>query len=232
VCVSSRQPRGQPFCTWRSDSILFSRQLLSRRASGISSNMPSATDLFGSPGAITREMLFDLMVLARDTSFPDAQIRVICDTVTQDNINGNVELLRRKHASQNTSLVLVSTPSPPQSVTSVQSKPYARLLNKTSSEPGAVLCADTFYRLCNDERNKLKRLSVFCPFALSFRRCPHSDRCQLIHICWVRFIAFGSEISANVALGGPLQARTHLHVLSRSYSHLRSSFQWNTLYQD
>jgi hypothetical protein len=191
--------------------------------------MPSATDLPDSSGAITREMLFDLMVLACDTSFPDAQIRIICDTVTQDNINGNVELLRRMHASQDTSLVLASTPSPPQSVSSVQSKPYARPLLETSSEPGAILCADTFYRLCKDERNELKRLSVFCPFTLSFRRCPHSDRCQLIHICWVRSLASVSEKLANVMIGSLLQARTHLHVLSRSQTHLRFGLQRNTL---
>jgi hypothetical protein len=158
--------------------------------------MPSATDISGSPGPITREMLFDLMVLARDTSFPDAQIRAICDTVTQDNVGTSIELLRRLHASQDTSLVVASKPSPVQSVASVQHKPQIRPFPNASSEPGAALCAETFYKLCNDDRLKLQRLSAFCPFTLAFRKCPHSDRCQLIHICWVCSAAFMPRITS------------------------------------
>lgn len=55
-----------------------------------------------------RDMLFQLMLLARDTSFSDAQIRAICDTVTQENADDSVELLRRLHASQKTSMVLAA----------------------------------------------------------------------------------------------------------------------------
>jgi len=147
--------------------------------------MPSATDPSGSPGPITREMLFDLMVLARDTSFPDAQIRAICDTITQENVGDSVELLRRLHASQDTSLVVAAASSPVQSVVSYESKHKSRPAFFTSTQPGAILCADTFYKLCTEDRVKLKHLSKFCPFTLAFRKCPQSDRCQLIHICWV-----------------------------------------------
>lgn len=118
-------------------------------------------------------------------SFPDAQIQAICDTVTQENVGDSVELLRRLHASQETSLVLAAPPSPVQSVASFRSKPQARSFPNASSEAGAMLCAETFYKLCKDDRLKLKRLSGFCPFTLAFQRCPHTDRCQLVHICWV-----------------------------------------------
>ncbi|KAH0334002.1 hypothetical protein KCU81_g9616, partial [Aureobasidium melanogenum] len=70
--------------------------------------MPAFVETSAAAGPITREMLFQLMVLARDTSFPDAQIRAICDTITQDNAHDSIELLRRLHASQDTSLVLAS----------------------------------------------------------------------------------------------------------------------------
>ena len=140
--------------------------------------MPSLTDPSGSPGPITRDMLFELMVLARDTSFPDAQIHAICTTVTQDNVGDSVELLRRLHASQDTSLVVATKPSPVQSVVSYESKHHHRPLVRTSSQPGAVICADTFYKLCRDDRAKLNHLSKFCPFTLAFRKCPQSDRCQ------------------------------------------------------
>ncbi|KAH0148678.1 hypothetical protein KCU67_g11359, partial [Aureobasidium melanogenum] len=69
--------------------------------------MPAIVDP-SAAGPITRETLFQLMVLARDTSFLDAQIRAICDTITQENANDSIELLRRLHASQETSLVLAS----------------------------------------------------------------------------------------------------------------------------
>lgn len=147
--------------------------------------MPSATDLSGASGHITREMLFDLMILARDTSFPDAQIQANCDTVTQENVGDSVELLRRLHVSQDTSLVLATVPSPVQSITNYQSKSHAYPFHDSSSAPGAALSAATFYRLCKDDRNKLKHLSKFCPFTLAFRKCPQSDKCQLVHICWV-----------------------------------------------
>ncbi|CAD0090127.1 unnamed protein product, partial [Aureobasidium vineae] len=126
------------------------------------------------------------MTLARDTSFPDAQIRAICDTVTQDNVNDFIELLRRLHASQETSLVLATAASPVQSISSFESRAQARLVKRTSSEPGAVLCADTFYRLCKDDQNKPQRLSLFCPFTLVFRKCSHGGGCQLEHICWCK----------------------------------------------
>ena len=167
------------------ESNLFTPLLLTRRARAVSPDMPSFTDPSGSPGPITREMLFDLMVLARDTSFPDAHIRAICDTVTQENVGDSVELLRRLHASQETALVLAAPPSSVQSVASFRSKPQARSFPNASSEAGATLCPDTFYKLCKDDRLKLQRLSAFCPFTLAFQRCPHSDRCQLVHICWV-----------------------------------------------
>jgi hypothetical protein len=182
--------------------------------------MPSASDISGSPSSITREMLFDLMVLARDTSFPDAQIQAICDTVTQETVGVSVELLRRLHASQDTSLVVAITPSPVQSVASFQSKYQALPFHDSSSAPGAALCAETFYRLCKDDRNKLQRLGAFCPFTLAFRRCPHSDRCQLIHICWVHWAASILETTANGSIGSSLQARTYLHVFSRGCSHV------------
>ncbi|CAD0114546.1 unnamed protein product [Aureobasidium uvarum] len=147
--------------------------------------MPGIIDPPAPLGPITREMLIQLMTLARDTSFPDAQIRAICDTVTQENVSDSIELLRRLHASQETSLVLTSAASPVQSISSFESRPQARPVKRTSSEPGAVLCADTFYRLCKDDRIKLQRLSAFCPFTLVFRKCPHGGGCQLEHICWV-----------------------------------------------
>lgn len=182
--------------------------------------MPSVTDLSRSPGSITREMLFDLMVLARDTTFPDAQIRAICDTVTQENVGDSVELLRRLHASQDTSVVVAATSSPVQSVVSHESKHRPRLLLRTSSEPGAIICADTFYKLCRDDRAKLNHLSKFCPFTLAFRKCPQSDRCQLIHICWVSQGSFRSVISTDSCLGAPMHARLHLHVLPPGSPHL------------
>ncbi|KAH0133330.1 hypothetical protein KCU67_g16504, partial [Aureobasidium melanogenum] len=121
------------------------------------------------------------MVLARDTSLVDAQIRAICDTITQENANGSIELLRRLHASQETSLVLASAVGPVKSAANPRSKPPSR---QSSGEPGAVLCADTFYRLCKDDHVKLQRLGTFCPFILNFRKCPHGRACQLKHICW------------------------------------------------
>lgn len=143
--------------------------------------MPAVVDPFA-PGAITREMLFQLMVLARDTSFPDAQIRAICDTITQDNANDSIELLRRLHTSQDTSLVLPPAVGSVKPGATPRSKPPPR---QSSSEPGAVLCADTFYKLCKEDRVKLQRLGTFCPFTLNFRKCPHGHACQLKHICWV-----------------------------------------------
>ncbi|CAD0099866.1 unnamed protein product [Aureobasidium mustum] len=137
--------------------------------------MPAVVDASVVPGPITREMLFQLMVLARDTSFPDAQIRAICDTVTQENANDSIELLRRLQASQETSLVLASAVAPMKLAATPRSKPQ---LPQTSTEPGAVLCADTFYRLCKDDRTKLQRLGTFCPFTLAFRKCPHGLRCR------------------------------------------------------
>ncbi|KAH0293747.1 hypothetical protein M436DRAFT_62561 [Aureobasidium namibiae CBS 147.97] len=148
--------------------------------------MPAATDPSGAVGFITRVMLFDLMVLARDTSFPDAQIQAICDTVTQENLGDSVELLRRLHASQDTSLVLATTPSPVQSAANSQTKFQSHPFHDSSAGPGAALSSATFYRLCKEDRNKLKYLSKFCPFTLAFRKCPQSDRCQLVHICWER----------------------------------------------
>jgi hypothetical protein len=144
-------------------------------------NMPAIVDP-SAAGPITRETLFELMVLARDTSFLDAQIRAICDTITQENANDSIELLRRLHASQETSLVLASAVGPVKSAANPRSKPPSR---QSSCEPGAVLCADTFYRLCKDDHVKLQRLGTFCPFTLNFRKCPHGRACQLKHICWV-----------------------------------------------
>ncbi|KAG9570429.1 hypothetical protein KCU71_g378, partial [Aureobasidium melanogenum] len=43
-----------------------------------------------------------------DHSAADVQIRAICDTITKENANDSIELLRRLHASQETSLVLAS----------------------------------------------------------------------------------------------------------------------------
>ncbi|KAH0039251.1 hypothetical protein KCU78_g1337, partial [Aureobasidium melanogenum] len=142
--------------------------------------MPAIVDP-SAAGPITRETLFQLMVLARDTSFLDAQIRAICDTITQENANDSIELLRRLHASQETSLVLASAVGPVESAANPRSKPPSR---QSSCEPGAVLCADTFYRLCKDDHVKLQRLGTFCPFTLSFQKCPHGRACQLKHICW------------------------------------------------
>lgn len=144
--------------------------------------MPAVVDPSAAPGPITREMLFQLMLLARDTSFPDAQVRAICDTVTQENANDSIELLRRLQASQETSLVLASAVAPMKIAATPRSKPQ---LPQTSTEPGAVLCADTFYRLCRDDRIKLQRLGTFCPFTLAFRKCLHGRACRLKHICWV-----------------------------------------------
>lgn len=144
--------------------------------------MPAIDETSAAAGPITREMLFQLMVLARDTSFPDAQIRAICDTITQENANDSIELLRRLHASQDTSLVLASAVGSVKSAAIPRSKPPLR---QSSSEPGAVLCADTFYRLCREDRVKLQRLGTFCPFTVNFRKCPHGRACQLKHICWV-----------------------------------------------
>ncbi|KAG9951376.1 hypothetical protein KCU85_g2735, partial [Aureobasidium melanogenum] len=143
--------------------------------------MPAIDETSAAAGPITREMLFQLMVLARDTSFPDAQIRAICDTITQENANDSIELLRRLHASQDTSLVLASAVGSVKSAAIPRSKPPLR---QSSSEPGAVLCADTFYRLCREDRVKLQRLGTFCPFTVNFRKCPHGRACQLKHICW------------------------------------------------
>ena len=182
--------------------------------------MPSITDLSGSTGHITREMLFDLMVLARDTSFPDAQVLASCDTVTQENVGDSVELLRRLHASQDTSLVVAAKPSPVQSVVCHESKHQPRPLLRISSEPGAIICADTFYKLCRDDRAKLNHLSKLCPFTLAFRKCPQSDRCQLVHICWVSQGSFRSLISTDSCLGAPMHARWHLHVLPPGSPHL------------
>jgi hypothetical protein len=129
--------------------------------------MPSATDSNSSSGAITREMLFDLMVLARDLALPNAQIHTLCDTITQENASDSVKLLRRLHDSQNTFLAVVSIPLPLQSVVSLQNKFHARPFGNTSSEAGAILCAETFYKHCRDDRLKLKRLMPFYPFALA-----------------------------------------------------------------
>ncbi|KAH0359717.1 hypothetical protein KCU65_g9814, partial [Aureobasidium melanogenum] len=89
--------------------------------------------------------------------------------------------LRRLHASQETSLVLASAVGPVKSAAIPRSKPPPR---QTSSQPGAVLCADTFYRLCKEDRVKLQRLGTFCPITLNFKKCPHGRACQLKHICW------------------------------------------------
>jgi len=191
--------------------------------------MPSLTDPSGSPGPITRDMLFELMVLARDTSFPDAQIHAICTTVTQDNVGDSVELLRRLHASQDTSLVVATKPSPVQSVVSYESKHHHRPLVRTSSQPGAVICADTFYKLCRDDRAKLDHLIKFCPFTLAFRKCPQSDECQLIHICWVRSDTSSLVTTTHSCPGRPMHARRHLHVLPPGSLHLRLSPQRNAL---
>ncbi|THX15076.1 hypothetical protein D6D13_02360 [Aureobasidium pullulans] len=43
---------------------------------------------------------------------------------------------------------------------------------------GAVLCAETFYSLCEEDRVKLRELSLFCPFTLAYKSCVHGNRCQ------------------------------------------------------
>ncbi|KAH0352716.1 hypothetical protein KCU83_g3370, partial [Aureobasidium melanogenum] len=128
--------------------------------------MPAIVD-HSAAGLNTRETLFQLMVLARDTSFPDVQIRAICDTITKENANNSIELLRRLHASQETSLVLASAVGPVKIAANPRSKPPSR---QSSCEPGAVLCADTFYRLCKDDHVRLQRLGTFCPLHFEFSK--------------------------------------------------------------
>lgn len=159
----------------------------------IMSNKIKAPDL---PGQVTREMLFHLMALARDVSFPDAEMRAICESVTYENINDTIHLLRRLHALKSSSastgnLSAAQSGATHQPLASVQGfqrpepeKP-ALSVARASPEPGAVLCAATFYALCEADRDKLQTLSVFCPFSLAYQQCVHGQMCQLRHICWV-----------------------------------------------
>ncbi|KAI5276024.1 hypothetical protein E4T47_01045 [Aureobasidium subglaciale] len=142
------------------------------------------------PDSAVREMLFKLMTLARDVSFADTQIRSICETVTPANVQHTIDLLRRLNTNSHKGKPTVSAPPTRAAVT----KPTT----PGSAESGAVICADIFQRLYNDDVKELMKLTNVCPFSLASQQCPHSTTCQLLRVCWVSHISFSSpESTAN-----------------------------------
>lgn len=127
--------------------------------------MSNRTNSTTSPALITRVALFHLMALARDTSLSDDEIRAVAHCVNHRNINEVVDSFRVVHSIKSS---------------------FAQSNSRASSEKGAVLCAETFYSLCEEDRVKLRELSLFCPFTLAYKSCVHGNRCQLKDICrWV-----------------------------------------------
>jgi hypothetical protein len=167
---------------------------------------------------VTKEKLFQLMTLARDASFPNAQIRAICDTLTADNFDNSIDLLRRLHA-------VPSTPVPPRQPNTIQAvmPKYATSVRiPNPSEVGAVICARTFYDLCQDDIKKLRCLATFCPFSLASRKCMHGEKCQLEQICWVHnhqdMFCFRQLLTHPLV--HHLQVSSHMSPLASSYAHL------------
>lgn len=103
------------------------------------------------------------MALARDTSLSDDEIRAVAHCVNHRNINEVVDSFRVVHSIKSS---------------------FAQSNSRASSEMGAVLCAETFYSLCEEDRVKLRELSLFCPFTLACKSCVHGNRCQLKKICY------------------------------------------------
>lgn len=125
--------------------------------------MSNRTNSTTSPALITRVALSHLMALARDTSLSDDEIRAVAHCVNHRNINEVVDSFRVVHTIKSS---------------------FAQSNSRASPEMGAVLCAETFYSLCEEDRVKLRELSLFCPFTLAYKSCVHGNRCQLKNICY------------------------------------------------
>lgn len=135
-----------------------------------------------------RDMIFKLMSLARDVPLADAQIRSICDTVTPANVQHTTDLIRRLNTHEPKKKPTTAA-IPASSVSTKHSLHKAPVLIKKPfpkcSEPGAVICADTFERLNAFEVQELKKLTKVCPFSLASQPCVRGKQCQLVRLCFV-----------------------------------------------